>query len=213
VCTWQSDVNGFWPGFTGNAPAPPRGEIYMVEVCGIQFYLPQLVRAGGALSPAVLARQAYAGLRPPSPVPMTAPPRGSDGLAGLPEWVWVPAGQWQPLARTVRAGRVWATVTAVPFRLTFSPGGGAAPVSCAGPGTPYDPGLPASAQHPGCSYTYTQSSAGQPGHAYRASITLTWAATWAGAGGAGGAFPVLARTTVFPLPVAEAQALNPGGGP
>ncbi len=61
------------------------------------------------------------------------------------------------------AGSVWAAVTAAPVRLTFQPGAGLSPVSCAGPGTAYNPRKPAAAQHTDCSYTYLRPSTGQPG--------------------------------------------------
>ena len=32
----------------------------------------------------------------PLPAVRTAPPHGSDGLVGLPEWFWVAPGQWHP---------------------------------------------------------------------------------------------------------------------
>jgi hypothetical protein len=211
-CHWTTDVDKYWPGFTQTAPPPPKGYAYMDYVCPGPYNteLPALVKDAGALTPQILAQQAYTELQPATPDPQTAPPRGSDGLVGLPEWVWVPAGQWQTLTKTVRVGPVWATVTAVPSELTFSPGGGAAAMSCPGPGTPYDTALPASGQHTSCSYTYIQSSDGQPANSYQASVTLTWTATWVGSGGAAGTFAPLTRTAAFPLPVAEAQALNPG---
>ena len=126
---------------------------------------------------------------------------------------WRAIGQWRPVTAEVSVGPVWAKVTAVPGQLTISPGGGLPDTTCAGPGTAYDPRLPASAQHTDCSYTYTQSSALQPGHAYQASVTVTWTATWTGSGGAGGTVnPPLQETSTFPVRIGEGQALVTGGG-
>lgn len=208
VCTWSPDVKGYYPGFTANAPKAPPGYTYLIEICGKTYGLPQLVATGGAVTAAALAQQAYRELRPPLPGPQTAPPRGRDGLVGLPEWFWVPRRQWVPLHREVTAGGVWAEVTATPARLVFSPGSGQAPLACAGPGTAFIRSQPASGQHSNCTYTYTQSSAGLPGRAYAAAVTITWTATWAGSGGSGGTLPPLTRTTMFRVPVAEAQSLN-----
>jgi hypothetical protein len=165
------------------------------------------------VTPQELLRQALAELSVPLPRPRTAPPRGRPGLVGLPEWVWLPASQWRPVTAEVSVGPVWAKVTAVPGKLTISPGGGEPDKSCTGPGTAYDPAKPASAQHTACSYLYKQSSDLQPGHAYQVSVSVTWTATWTGSGGAGGAVnPPLTETTTFPVRVAEGQALVTGGG-
>jgi hypothetical protein len=113
---------------------------------------------------------------------------------------------------TVAAGPVWARATAVPQQLTFNPGGGQGTVSCRGPGTAYRPALPLSAQQTDCSYTYQQPSAGQPGNAYQASVTVSWNISWVGSGGAGGEVAAgVTSTAPFTLPVAAGEALVTGG--
>jgi hypothetical protein len=185
----------------------------VVEQTGLVLVPDGASTANPGITPQQLLQWALADLSVPVPAPHTAPPRGHAGLVGLPEWVWLPASQWQPVSAEVSVGPVWAKVTAVPAHLTISPGGGLPDTSCAGPGTAYDRRLPASAQHTDCSYTYTQSSDLQPGHAYQTSVTVTWTATWTGSGGAGGAVnPPLHETTGFPVRVAEGQALVTGGG-
>jgi len=173
-----------------------------------------IVPAGGGagappIAPQELLAWARSELALPLPGVRTAPPRGSDGLVGLPEWFWADPAQWRPVSARVAVGGVWAQVTARPSRLQIQPGTGAS-LACTGPGTAYNPRLAASAQHTSCSYTYAESSDGLPGDAYQASVTVTWAAAWQGSGGAGGTLPPLGRTAAFALPVAEAQALNPG---
>ena len=138
----------------------------------------------------------------------TAPPRGKDGLVGLPEWFWVPRGQWHAVSVTVNAGPVWATATAAPTSLSYVPGGGMGSVSCTGPGTAFNRALPAAQQHTGCSYTYTQASKGQPGNAFQAGLFVTWKVSWTGSGGAGGLITTGYTTgNAFAVRVAQAEAL------
>jgi hypothetical protein len=199
-------------------PRPPKGFRWEAVSCpgqthGLLGWMTLVNTRTGrpAITPQQLLQQALSKMIIPALRPATAPPRGKDGLVGLPEWFWVPRPAWRPVSVTVTAGPVWATATARPYQLTFSPGGGLAGVSCAGPGTPYNPGQPAAAQHSACTYTYDQSSAGQPGSAYRAALTVTWRVSWTGSDGAGGVLnPALQIPSFFALPVAEAQALNPG---
>ena len=199
----------------GLAWPPPAGQHWALLDCfgggvgpGPQAVLVNNVTGAPEVTPQELLVQALGELRIPYPRPATAPPRGRDGLVGLPEWFWVPAGQWRTLRVTVTAGPVWATVTAVPVGLTFQPGAGLSPVSCAGPGTAYDPHTSAVRQHTDCSYTYFQPSAGQPGGAYHASLTATWRISWVGSGGAGGLLDAaLAVPAGFDVPVAQGEAL------
>jgi hypothetical protein len=158
-----------------------------------------------AISPVQLLQIAIGELYVPSPTADTAPPRGKDGLVGLPEWFWVPKADWNGTSVTVSAGPVWADAKAVPTELTYAPGGGNSDVSCDGPGAEYKKG---GAQQSACSYTYTQPSAGQPGNAYQASLVVTWTISWTGSGGAGGTITTAYTTgTAFPVRVAQAEAL------
>jgi hypothetical protein len=163
--------------------------------------------AAPTITPAQLAQQSWNSLQLPVPDVQTAPPRGSRGLVGLAEWVWVPSSQWHPMVKRASAGGVWAQVTATPKQLRIEPGAGLPAVTCAGPGTAYDPSRAASVQQSDCSYTYSQSSATQPGAAYRVRVTVVWGGTWTGSGGAGGTLPDISRSTTFGLRVAEAQGL------
>jgi hypothetical protein len=198
--------------------APPAGHAWDLVSCGgaNPFFGTILVATGTAASPGVtpqqLAQIAVGDLIIPGLDPATAPPAGKDGLVGLPEWFWVPAADWHPVQTApVRAGAVWAMATATPESIVFSPGGGLGTVSCPGPGAAYNPQLPASAQHTDCSYTYSQPSAGQPGNAYAASVTVLWNVSWVGSGGTGGTVatgkPV---ATPLTLPVAAGEALVTG---
>jgi len=199
-------------------PNPNGGLRYAVHQPGATSTIVPVGGAGGGGAPAITPQQLLAWaqneLTLPLPGVETAPPRGNDGLVGLPEWFWIDPAQWHPQTARVAAGGVWVQVTATPRSVQVQPGTGTAGtgVTCHGPGTPYNPKLDASAQHSNCTYTYAQSSDGLPGNAYRASVTVTWAATWQGSAGGGG-LPPLGRTAAFPLPVAEAQAINPTSTP
>jgi hypothetical protein len=161
------------------------------------------------VSPAQLAALAYQQLVIPVPTISTAPPRGHDGLVGLPEFFWADRAQWRPLNRRAEAGGVWAEVTAVPSRLVVRPGDGSS-VACAGPGVPYDLGRSPDAQDTGCTHLYQRSSAGLANSAYSVTANAVWTATWVGSGGSGGALPPTTRSVSFPLRVAEGQALVQG---
>jgi hypothetical protein len=160
------------------------------------------------VTPQQLLQQALQELQVPTLRARTAPPLGQDALVGLPEWFWVARAQWHPVSVTVSAGPVWATATATPTGLSFQPGAGLGPVTCAGPGTTYKPARLAARQRTDCSFTYLQPSAGQPGNAYQASITVTWNVSWTGSGGTGGELNNgLQIPFDFAVPVAQGEAL------
>jgi hypothetical protein len=201
------DLGLSWP--------PPTGQSWALLDClwGPTGPIPQAVLVSNATgAPAITPHQllvsALGELQIPYLGPRTAPPRGHAGLVGLPEWFWIPADDWHARDVTVSAGPVWASVTAVPVGLTFAPGSGISPVSCAGPGAAYNRRKPAAVQHTDCSYTYVQPSVGQPGNAYQASVTVTWRISWTGSGGAGGLLDAALPVPVgFAVPVAQGEAL------
>jgi hypothetical protein len=197
---------------------PPSGEAWALLDCvggaigpGPQAVLVSSSAGTAQVTPEQLLLQALRELQVPALPPATAPPRGTDALVGLPEWFWIPAASWHALTVTVTAGTVWATVTATPTGLSFDPGTGAGPATCPGPGTAYDPALSAADQRTDCSYTYAQPSAGQPGNAYAASVTVVWQVAWTGSGGSGGVLaPALSVPVGVSIRVAQAEALVTG---
>jgi hypothetical protein len=195
---------------------PPHGYQWDIMTCpgssngplGGQLVLVNKSTGAPAISPLDLLKIAIGELSVPTLTAMTAPPIGRNGLVGLPEWFWVPRGQWRRISITVTAGPVWADAVASPTSITFVPGGSLSSVSCPGPGAEFVRTQPPGSQHTDCSYTYEQPSAGQPGNAYQAALVVTWTISWTGSGGAGGTITTGYTTgTAFGVRVAQAEAL------
>ncbi|MGH9186720.1 MAG: hypothetical protein ACRD0U_13040 [Acidimicrobiales bacterium] len=168
------------------------------------------------VDPRLLALMARSRL--PFPLPDVAFSPALDGpgdmqLVHLPMWIWVE--NWGTESRSATAGSVTATVQATPVRQTwdFAPDrsdprleGG-----CAVAGTPYDSTRPLAYQSTPCTFTFTRSSVGEQGAAYEAHITVVYEVTWTSTiPGTGGNLGEVRRTTVVPVPVGEAQAVNVG---
>jgi hypothetical protein len=213
-CVLETIAAAFGPQTTLSDayPEAPPGYVWLVTVCAgaggddaINLY-----KDGGALTPQILADQAYAELSPPALAIGTAP-MGRVGLVGLPEWFWVDAAGYATLQKTAGLAGLSATVTATPGPLIISPGDGGATFTCPGPGTPYNASAPAPSQQSDCTFLYTAPSAGQPGNVFTVSISVTWTATWTGTGGTGGALAPITRTATIALPVAQAETVYSGG--
>jgi len=160
--------------------------------------------------PAELAAEATRYLPLPAPSPLLSPT--GDQVVNLATWLWIDPADWTELQSTVSVPGVSVTVTARPEQVIWQLGDGDT-VTCFGPGTPYDPTRPAAARQPGCSHTFTRSTARLPGRAIDAAVTLRWRASWTVTGAAGGGeLGVIDRTTTFPIRVGEVQALNVASG-
>lgn len=196
---------------TGTGPPQP-GYQWDIMTCpgsvsALGGQLVQVSKKTGApaISPVDLLKIAMAELFVPTLAARTAPPIGKDGLVGLPEWFWVPQGQWRKVSVTVTAGPVWADAVASPTTITFVPGGGLSSVSCAGPGAAF---RRSGSPHTSCSFSYGQPSIGQPGNAYQAALVVTWTISWTGSGGAGGTITTGYTTgTAFPVRIAQAESV------
>ncbi|MBB5801290.1 hypothetical protein F4560_001058 [Saccharothrix ecbatanensis] len=170
---------------------------------------PVWVPSGGVrptLSPEQVAEMARNRLLLPS-VTISASP-ADEQLVSLPTWLWL-SGGWEEVSASASVRGVSVTAVAKPMSVTWSMGDGGS-VTCAGPGTPFAPGHrdPRSAS-PDCGYTYRTSSAGQGTDAYKVTVTVTWAVTWAGAG-QGGTFPNLTTSASSAFRVAESQGIATG---
>lgn len=198
--------------------APGEGAWYIercVNAAGQEIswnvvFIPAGEAPGAQVDPLVLAQRALRQLPLTGPSVVTSPPSDRDQLVNLATWLWVDDG-WQPLSATASVPGVSVTVTATPTSVAWAMGAGDV-VVCDGPGTPYDAGRREEEQSTDCSYTYRQSSAGQPGQRYPVTTTQTWSVSWSASGIAGGGdLGTVSRSMDFSLRVAEGQALVTAG--
>jgi hypothetical protein len=115
---------------------------------------------------------------------------------------------WRTVSVTASVGPVWATVTAVPNRLTFDPGdpAGPGPMSCGGDGATaaYVAAVPGA-----CSYTYVNASSTSPfdGYHFVTSLTIDWSIAWTSSTGEGGQLAAYGTSSSAQLAVAEVKGL------
>ena len=160
--------------------------------------------------PVDVAAEASRYLLLPLPTPVLSP--DGDQVVNLATWLWIDPASWTERSSTVTVPGVSVTVVARPEAVIWTLGDGTV-VTCDGPGTAYDPARPANAQTPTCSHTYTRSSAAHPDHAFQATVTVRWRASWTVVGAAGGGdLGVIERTAGFPIRVGEVQAINTRAG-
>jgi hypothetical protein len=186
------------------------GEVVSYDVIAYQPGQPPI-------SPDRLAQMASSTVGLPLPEIEFSPPLKNPNdflLVNLPTWLRVT--NWQPLSTTAVAGPVVATVTATPVRQEwdFDPSSPDPTLQggCAAQGAEYDVNKPADQQSSPCTFTFHHSSASQPGGAYDAHLTVVYAVTWTSNIGAGGSLGEVRRTTIRPVRVGEAQAVNESGG-
>ncbi len=163
------------------------------------------------VNPAQVAQSAAARISLPDPLISTDP--SPAAVVNLPTWLWVSPSEWRPYSATAAVQGVSATATATPESVTWSMGDGGS-VTCGGPGSPYDPSLPASSQSPSCSYTYRTTSAGQPGTgasgagAFRVTATIAWSVSWSASGASGGGkLASLTTSSSVALPVEQIESV------
>lgn len=171
------------------------------------FWVSQARPAAAAVSPAAVAEQAVSKLALPTGTIQMAPPTNRDQLVHVASWLWIGRATWHAITATATAGPVTATATAAPVKVVWNMGDGDQ-VTCTGPGTPYDPSQPNATTD--CSYTWPQSSAGQPGGVFEVTATLYWQVTWvaAGAPGGGNLGAVAGPPARVAVRVAESQGIN-----
>ena len=158
--------------------------------------------------PAALAQEALATMHLPAPRVGMSPPNTAE-VVNFQDWLWTEATTWRPISATASVGPVAATATATPERVVYDMGDGSQ-VVCIGPGTPYNAASAPGAQSTTCSYSYPNSSAGQPNNRYTASATIYWHVTWTtvGATGGGDLGEIPGDTATMQVAVDEVQALN-----
>jgi hypothetical protein len=150
------------------------------------------------------AEQARNRMTLPTPRIRTSPTART--YVGVPTFLWIDRAQWR--SRTTSAGVATQTVTATaePSEMVWSLG--ETTITCAGPGTPYDPhGAPDQTSE--CSHSYQRSSAGQPGGKYQITATIRWHVTWTCTGACDppgpGDLGIMTSSTNALLPVGEIQ--------
>ena len=169
--------------------------------------------APAAIDPAQLARQALSTLTVPSPTTGRYPAGTlQDGqpftVVNAYTWFWTDPGSFRALTARADAGGVWAEVSVTPTALSFTPGDGAAAVSCPGPGAAWRPGYGVWTPSPaGCDYRYRHSSIDQPDGRVTATYGIQWSVTWTSSTGATGTLPDLTTTSNAAFAVAEVQSV------
>ena len=176
------------------------------------------VAAVPTVTPAQLAERALATVRLPHPaVGMSPDGRLDDGqrytVVHVPTWFWTEASSYRSRTATASVGPVWARVTVTPTALSFAPGDGHDPVTCAGPGTPWAAGRDGQweTQPQGCYYVYRQSSLDQPRETVTARYRIAWSVSWTGSDGAAGTLPAMTTSSSSQFEVVEAQAVVVSG--
>ena len=165
-----------------------------------------VIPEGGAVDPTQLALQARNSIPISRPGINTSPDSNRRLYVQIPTWLWVDETWWRPYTATATAGRVSATVTATPTAARWSTGDGETE-TCAGPGTPWRPGLAEDATD--CSHTYRHSSAGRPDDSYTLTVTVEFEVTWStNVPGGGGELESVQRSESRQVQVGEIQAVE-----
>jgi hypothetical protein len=229
------DGNAWWVQSMGcyvsvvSPPPPQTDPVWEGHTNGAVYscvFLPMLPGTGGirfwsatspgnpnVVDPVDLARRALKTLLIPSPTVGRYPAgRLKDGrpytVVNAYTWYWSDAASFTTLTARATAGGVWSQVTVTPSRLTFTPGDGSPPVSCAGPGVAWQRGDGVWAGSPtGCDYRYPHSSIHQPVGVVTATYGIRWQVTWTSSTGAAGTLPGLTTTATSTFAVAEVESV------
>lgn len=205
---WDRCYEGIYKTYSGTLSLADLNTLLAANNC------PTMPVAAPVLpTPAELALRAASTFELPDPAPGRYPAgKLPDGrpytVVKAYTWYWTSAATWKSDSATARAGANWATVTATPVKLSFSPGDGSGGTSCAGPGEAWSSSYgPWAAAPSGCDYRYQHSSINQPGGMITATYTTTWQLTWVGSGGTGGTLPGRETTSQSTFAVAELQSV------
>ncbi|OEJ22100.1 ATP-binding protein [Streptomyces agglomeratus] len=157
---------------------------------------------GTGPSAAELAQQAFSRMRLNGAQIGSAPPAGSEGLVGLPVWLWTTQSPqtWGPQTMTVSAGGLSVTVTAKVKNIGWSMGDGTT-VNCTKPGTPYQKGY-GKADSPDCGHRYTKVGI------FTITATSTWTVDWTATNGETGTLADTTRTSTTTARIGELQVVN-----
>ena len=114
---------------------------------GVQWFGNGQVPGTPPPDPATVGAKAASELQLPSPSLVLSP--SNTGYVNLAEWLWIEPSIWHPFTTSAQAcnagGCTTASATATPAYVTWTTGDGST-LTCDGPGTAYNPALPADAQ-------------------------------------------------------------------
>jgi hypothetical protein len=170
----------FWPAGEG----PDTGDQYHCQLQGdgtpfpdaaLIFFVADGEAPAVLIDPAVLAQRAMDQMRLATPAIHTAPHPPDLTYVGLETWLWMDPGQWDTLELTVTAGATSVTVTAAPVRSTWDLTTGS--TTCPSAGRAWADGM-TNAAVTDCSYTWSETSDGQPQDAFSITATLTYQVDW-----------------------------------
>ena len=202
VTTWLS---GNLPYHLGTSPWDWMGVMFCPDPTVTAVVIVGVLPGGAPTPGNILGYLALSQVPWNPPSVGTSPPAGAPSVVNLPTYLYLNPGTganpgaWQTFTTTAAVGGVSATVVAVPEEVVWTTDGDS--VTCPGQGVPYDSAWgnsPAPAGSGACTYTYSDTSADQPGGTYSLSATVWYHATWTstGAGGAAGDLGVVPGLTV-----------------
>jgi hypothetical protein len=164
-------------------------------------------------SPGVAAAQAASSIVLPAPSMEINP--AAFSVVNIATWLSIDPAVWHAYQASATADGVTATAVATPESVAWSMGDGGE-VDCSGPGVAYDPAVADDAQSTSCSYTYEQSSEGQPSSdgdpndgSFLVTATIDWKVTWTAVGApGGGTLPPLQTTSRRALRVEQVESVG-----
>jgi hypothetical protein len=190
-------------------PAPPQGGgggTVPPDPCAIDpDCAAGAIQGPGAAQVSTADWAAQARNRMPLPTPRLSTSPATRTFVGVPTFLWIDRAQWRPQTTSAGVATQTVTATATPSETVWNLG--ETTITCAGPGTPYDPdGSPD--QTSACSHSYQRSSAGQPDRKYQITATIRWHVTWTCTGDCdapAGDLGFMTSSTNALLPVGEIQ--------
>ncbi len=202
VTTWLS---GNLPYHLGTSPWDWMGVMFCPDPTVTAVVIVGVLPGGAPTPGNILGYLALSQVPWNPPSVGTSPPAGAPSVVHLPTYLYLNPGTganpgaWQTFTTTAAVGGVSATVVAVPEEVVWTTDGDS--VTCPGQGVPYNSAWgnsPAPVGSGACTYTYSDTSADQPGGTYSLSATVWYHATWTstGAGGAAGDLGLVPGLTV-----------------
>ena len=202
VTTWLS---GNLPYHVGASPWDWMGVMFCPDPTVTAVVIVGVLPGGAPTPGNILGYLALSQVPWNPPSVGTSPPAGAPSVVHLPTYLYLNPGTganpgaWQTFTTTAAVGGVSATVVAVPEEVVWTTDGDS--VTCPGQGVPYNSAWgnsPAPVGSGACTYTYSDTSADQPGGTYSLSATVWYHATWTstGAGGAAGDLGLVPGLTV-----------------